>query len=162
MAVSISYRPIRPGEERRVCELVEASFREFVGHDYPPAGVEEFLRFSAPGALAERLAAGGFALLAVAGEEPVGVIELKGNEHLSALFVDRRFHRRGIARELFRRALESARRKRPDLERMTVNSSRYAVPVYERLGFEVTAPETTVHGMTFVPMALRLGEREAE
>lgn len=161
MASSLTYRPIRPGEERRVFELVEASFREFVGHEYTAEGVEEFLRYADPRALAERLGADHFVLVALAGNEPVGMIELRGNEHLSNLFVDRRYHRRGIARELLRRALQAARRARPDLERVTVNSSRYALPVYERLGFAVTGPEATVNGILFVPMALELGRTAA-
>lgn len=37
-------------------------------------------------------------------------------------------------------------------EIMTVNSSPYAVPVYEKLGFHATGSEQTVNGLRFTPM----------
>lgn len=152
----IVYRDLRPGEEEAVCAMVAASFAEFVAPDYSPEGVAEFLRYAAPAALAERQRAGHFTLVAEAAGAPVGMIELRHDEHVALLFVDGRHHRRGIAGRLFRRALVKARESRPDVARVTVHSSRHAIPVYEALGFRATGREETVHGMIFIPMGLDL------
>lgn len=39
---------------------------------------------------------------------------------------------------------------------VTVNSSAYAVPVYQHLGFVVMRPEQCVSGIRFTPMTLHL------
>jgi hypothetical protein len=39
---------------------------------------------------------------------------------------------------------------------VTINSSRYGVPAYERLGFRQTGPERAVNGIVFIPLAMRL------
>ncbi|MCY3843732.1 MAG: GNAT family N-acetyltransferase, partial [Acidobacteria bacterium] len=51
-----------------------------------------------------------------------------------------------------------ARAAAPDVERVTVNSSRYGVAAYERLGFRQTGPERSVNGIVFIPMAMRLAD----
>jgi ribosomal protein S18 acetylase RimI-like enzyme len=65
----------------------------------------------------------------------VGVIEVRQFRHISLLFVDDRFQRQGIARALVRHAVARCLSRRPDLRQITVRSSPYAVPIYERLGF---------------------------
>ncbi|MDP6582666.1 MAG: GNAT family N-acetyltransferase, partial [Vicinamibacterales bacterium] len=97
-----------------------------------------------------------FVLVAMAADRPAGVIELRDNDHVSLLFVDGRFQRHGIARELLTRALSVARPAKPGLDRVTVNSSRFGVPIYERLGFRQTGPERSVNGIVFIPMAHQL------
>ena len=84
-----------------------------------------------------------------------GMIEIRQNNHVSLLFVGKRFQRQGIARKLLHNALAEARQQAPDLERVTVNSSRYGVPAYEKLGFQQTGPERIVKGIAFIPMALQ-------
>ena len=145
-------RDLRPGEEGEVCALVERCFREFVAPDFPPEGVEEFLSFAAPETLAERLEDDGRVLVAEEEGRIVGMIELKGCEHVTLLFVDSAAHGRGLGRRL-----ELCREGDPEVEKVTVNASRYAVPVYRRLGFEPAGPERTENGVTFHPMVYRFG-----
>ena len=52
--------------------------------------------------------------------------------------------------------LAAARVRDPDVERVTVNSTRYGVPAYEKLGFRQTGPEREVNGIAFIPMAMQL------
>ena len=72
------------------------------------------------------------------------------------MFVDARFHRSGIARELLQRSISLARPVKPGLDRVTVNSSRFGVAIYEKLGFRQTGPERTINGIVFIPMAHQL------
>ena len=152
----IAYRPMEPADAEAVSRLIAASFTEFIGPEYTEEGRTEFLRYVEPAALVERTRSNHLVLVAMAGGRPAGMIELRDNDHVSLLFVDRRYQRHGIARGLLGRALAAARPAKPGLDRVTVNSSRYGVPAYERLGFRKTGPERAVNGIVFIPMAHQL------
>ncbi len=156
MTGSIDYRPMRPADTEAVSRLILAAFEEFIADEYTDEGRREFARFVEPAALTARTTEGHLFLLAEAEGRLAGVIELRNHDHVSLLFVDQSFQHQGVARELLTRALAVARPARPDLERVTVNSSRFGVPVYERLGFRQTGPERTVNGIVFIPMAHEL------
>jgi predicted GNAT family N-acyltransferase len=147
---------MRPGEEPAVCDLVARVFEAFVEPGFSSEGVQEFLGYAEPDALARRVQDNHFVLVAVTGDEIVGMIEVRSHDHVSLLFVDARVHRRGIGRELLQRALAICRHNRPDLQQVDVNSSLFAVPVYKRLGFRQVGPEQVKNGIRFVPMVLEL------
>lgn len=151
---SLIFRPMQPGEESQVCELIQRVFDEFVAPDFSPEGVEEFLKYADPGWLSKRSQAGHFVLVALAQDQIVGMIEMRNHEHVSLFFVDGRHLGQGIGKELWRRALAICRRHKPHLGQVTVNSSPYAVPIYEKLGFRPKGPEQVVSGIRFVPMTL--------
>ena len=162
MAAPITYRLMEPGEEARVSDLTTRVFNEFVAPDYSAEGVREFLRYVHPDLMAQRSQANHFVLLALAGADLAGIIELRDWGHISLLFVDRIYLRQGIARALLQRALEICRSRRPGLAEITVNSSPYAVPIYMRLGFEPVAAEQIRKGIRFVSMRLTLSLRTSE
>lgn len=162
MSQIVSFQLMQPGQEIRVCDLITRVFEEWVAPDFSPDGVQEFLKYVQPDALRERSQANHFALVATMGDEIVGVIEIRNHEHVSLLFVDQAHMGVGIGRELWRRALDICRREKPDVREISVNSSPYAVPIYEKLGFRQTEPERVVNGIRFVPMAIevsRMGGR---
>lgn len=90
-------------------------------------------------------------ILAEAGGELAGFIAMRDRTHLFHLFVAPRFQRRGLARELWRRAQKAAGPAGAQPE-FTVNSSLPAVAVYERLGFVQSSPPEQRAGVVFVPM----------
>jgi predicted GNAT family N-acyltransferase len=159
METTVAYRPMQAGEESAVCDLVARVFEEFVEPGFSPEGVKEFLGYAEPEALARRARDNHFVLVAVAGDEIVGMIEVRNQDHVSLLFVDARVHRRGIGRELLQRALDICLNSKPNLQQVEVNSSPYAVPVYERLGFRQVGPERVKNGIRFIPMVLELQEQ---
>lgn len=76
-----------------------------------------------------------------------GIIALRDGSHLYHLFVRANAHKQGIARALWQHAKALSGHST-----FTVNSSLFAVPVYECFGFVAkTAPETA-NGLVFVPM----------
>ena len=156
MADAITYRVMTPNEADAASALAIASFDEFIGPGYTPLGIEEFRKYAQADAIRERIARDHFVIVVDTGDALAGMIEIRQNNHVALLFVRTKFHRQGIARELLNNALAEARVAQPDLERVTVNSSRHAVPAYEKLGFRQTGPERTVNGIGFVPMAMRL------
>ena len=85
----------------------------------------------------------------------LGVIGMRDTSHLYHLFVAEPSHRRGFAAALWQYSRDQARSKR--VTRFTVNSSRFAVPLYERFGFAATGPLTVKNGIAFMPMELEVG-----
>ncbi|MGD8329524.1 MAG: GNAT family N-acetyltransferase [Acidobacteriota bacterium] len=152
----IEVREMRPDEAHEVSDLAMRSFDAFVGHEFSEEGVAAYAEYAAADALRARQGHDHFTLVARVDGELAGMIELRHGEHLSMLFVDDAFHRRGIGGKLYDAALERLRHEDPDLEQITVNASRYGVPAYERLGFVVSGEEQTVNGITFTPMTARL------
>lgn len=152
----VLYRPFHPGEETAVCAMVERCFNRFVAPGYSAEGRQAFLNYASAKQMAKRQQAGHFVLVAECDGVIAGMIEVRGNDHISLLFVDEACQGRGISRELTRRALDLCRQQQPDLRLVTVNSSPYAVPVYERLGFRAAAPEHEANGIRFTPMILEI------
>ena len=156
MSDEIVYRPMEADDAAAVSRLILDSFAEFIAGEYTEEGRAEFTRYVQPEVLVDRTSTNHFVLVAMAADRPAGVIELRDNDHVSLLFVDSTFQRHGVARELLLRALSVARPAKPGLDRVTVNSSRFGVPIYEKLGFHQTGPERSVNGIAFIPMAHRL------
>ena len=150
----ISYREMRWGEEERVAELVARVFNQWVAPDYTDEGLRAFLSYAGPEKIAARSGEDHFVLVAEEVNRFVGMIEIRRLEHISLFFVEP--VGRGVGRELLDRALAICRERSPELGRVTVNSSPYAVPIYERLGFRVQEVEQIARGMRYVPMSLDL------
>src|SRR3990170_6755724 len=102
----ILYRPLNPGDGVEVSNLIARSFNEFIAPDFPEEGIEEFFRYSNPRALIKRSEGNHFVLVAEAEGTIAGMIEIREMKHVSMLFVDKAFQRRGIGKELLRAALD--------------------------------------------------------
>lgn len=85
----------------------------------------------------------------------VGVISLRNETHISLLFVDGHYHRRGIGRALIL-TLAGYVKAEIGLKRLTVNASPYGVGFYHRLGFQDLGPEKQQDGIIFTPMFLNI------
>src|SRR5262249_3336312 len=90
-------------------------------------------------------------LLAYSDSKLAGFIAIRGGSHLFHLFVERAYQRQGIARRLWERALEDLSAPASD-GGFTVNSSLFAVPVYEAFGFVPAGSIQKTHGISFLPM----------
>ena len=156
---TISFREMKVGEEKAVSELVTRTFNVFIAPGYSPEGVQESLSYVKPKALRKIAQEGYLFLVAAIKDEIIGVISIRirdHRDHITLLFVDAKYHQRGIARELLRRALEIRLSCDPAIGQITVNSSPYAVPIYKKLGFQQLSPEQVENGIRFVPMVLKL------
>lgn len=156
MESTIIYREIRAGEENQVCRLVEDCFNQFVAPDYGQEGRDEFFKYLNPKYMAYRLGHEHFIMVAEDSGMIIGVIEVRKSYHISLMFVKRKYQKRGIAKKLVELAVERCRQSKPDITFIEVNSSPYAVSIYERLGFTRVNAEQTVNGMRFTPMAFAL------
>lgn len=133
-------------------DLVWRVFSEFEAPEYSDEGIEEFRKFIAPEAIERRMANRElFVWGCFDGPKIVGVIATRPPCHISLLFTDREYHRRGIAKALYETVL-CHYKTGSDYKEVTVNSSPYALEAYRRLGFRDTSAEQTVNGLRFTPM----------
>jgi GNAT superfamily N-acetyltransferase len=156
----ISYRKMKHGEETAIVDLVLRVFAEFIASQYSLEGIAEFKKFACTDALADRFRAGNLILLAESGQGIIGVIEIRKNDHVAMLFVEKPHQRKGIAKELLLRSMEICRERKPDINRITVNSSPNAFVAYQKMGFRATEDEKVVNGIRFIPMELSLEEKK--
>jgi len=154
--IPISYRTMRHGEEIAIVDLVLRVFAESIAPLYSQEGIAEFKKFACSIALADRFRTGNLILLAESGQGVVGVIEIRKDDHVALLFVEKSHQRKGIAKELLLRSIEISRKRKPEINRITVNSSPNAFDVYQKMGFKGVGDEKIVNGIRFIPMELSL------
>ena len=151
-------RPATPEDAAAISALVMGVSPSFTLRP-DGEGAEIFLATLTPGAFGGYLSSPDYAYL-VAEEDGAlaGVIGIRENRHLFHLFVAAAFQGRGLSRRLWETARDAALRAGNPGE-FTVNSSMYAVPVYERFGFVPTDPRVEQHGIAWLPMKLVLPHR---
>jgi len=127
--------------------LVWNVFLEFEAPDYCEEGVEEFKEFIEYDSIRDKLLQSQFNIWACYDNNKIiGVLATRPPCHISLLFVDKQYHRKGIARALFNEMLKHYKTNSGYSE-ITVNSSPYAAEVYHRLGFKDTSAEQIINGM---------------
>lgn len=156
-AAPLRYADLLPGDIPGLVAMIRDVFFEFMAPAYTEEGIAYFLSGLEPAALSARLASEDrFMLVAKDGDILAGAVEVRGHSHISLLFTAKDYHRRGIAKELVRLAVSRCREALPSLTAVTLNSSAFALPVYQRLGFRPTGPRQERNRMVFTPMALKL------
>ncbi|MNC21100.1 putative N-acetyltransferase YafP [compost metagenome] len=145
-------RMLKPNELEEALCLVWEVFQEFEAPEYSEEGVEEFKVFIDPVSLRQKVGNNEFLIWGCfMNGKVIGVIASRPPCHISLLFVDKQFHRKGLAKAMFNEVL-SYYRSFTGYTEVTVNSSPYAAEAYRRMGFADTAEEQEVNGIRFVPM----------
>lgn len=141
---------------KEALELVKDVFMEFDAPDYTPQGIEEFINqiienetFINKFATGEQIMIGAFS-----DNQIIGVLAISIRNHISLVFVDKKYHRLGIASKLFDEIQSKLKLK--DAGSITLNSSPYAVSFYKKIGFVATDVEQVKNGIRYTPMELRL------
>ena len=158
---ALTYQLMKPADVIKVSELVNRVFDEFVAPEYPLTGIEEFQSYTQPTAFLARFQAHHFTLIGMVHDVIAGMIEVRNYNHISLLFVSSEYHRQGVAKKLWCQALQICRANKPELSEVSVNSSSYAVSIYEKLGFHRTGDRQTKNGIAFIPMVLKLSSQES-
>lgn len=149
-------RFVSSDEWEEAMELAWKTFLEFEGDVYPPEGVRSFEDFITDSALKKMFIMGAYQVMAAYdGRKMVGMISLRNETHISLLFVDRYYHRRGIGRALILKLSEYVKEE-IGKSRITVNASPYGVEFYHRLGFQDVGPQKQQDGIIFTPMLLNV------
>lgn len=138
---------IRPLAKAEYTQATRLAFEVFVisaKEDFDEEGLESFKSFIDDEKLTDQLTIYG----SFDKEKLIGILALKnGHEHISLFFIRPEYHRRGIGKALFQYAETAC----PSAE-TTVNSSTYAIPFYQSLGFAVIGPKQNYHGLCSTPM----------
>lgn len=141
-------QPLPERDLQSALDLALRVFMDFEAPDYAPQGIETFRSFLLSGESVSALRFFG----AYEQDSLVGMLATRGEDgsHIALFFVETAWQGRGVGRALF-----AAARERCRSDRMTVNSSPYAEPIYERLGFTAVSEEQERDGIRFVPMQYR-------
>ncbi|MES2759780.1 MAG: GNAT family N-acetyltransferase [Pseudomonadota bacterium] len=149
-------RPIEEGDLPQVARLLRELSIKFIVHESTPEGAATFLRENDEAAIRRYIEIGHVYHVAQIDGEIAGFIAVRDRSHLFHMFVGMKWQGQGVARRLW----EVARMHAIDSGGsgvFTVNSSNYALPVYEAMGFVRTAPMQCVKGLYFNPMKAENG-----
>lgn len=136
--------------------LAWKTFLEFEAEEYGPEGSKNFQDFITDSALKRMFLMGRYQMIVARSlGRIVGMITLRNEVHISLLFVDRRFHKKGIGRELVRQMADYVKGEMGK-DRLTVNASPYGTDFYHRIGFEDLGPMRQKDGIIYTPMEYRL------
>lgn len=141
------------GQEIALSKMVWDVFSEFEAPDFSQEGINTFREFINPQSLANEISNNRFKVYCCYDKDDlVGTLAFRDITHISLLFVKKSHHRRGIAKELLRKAIKDIKINNPNVEVLTVNSSPYAVEIYRRLGFNSTDYMQERDGILYMPM----------
>ena len=127
-----------------VIQLIKQTFLEFVAPDYDESGINNFFKFAEDEDLLKQLVL----YAALHNNKITGILAVDDKlNHICLFFVDKDFQNTGIGTSLFKRFLNESTPKV-----VTVNSSPFAVKVYEKLGYTATGSSQVSDGIVYIPM----------
>lgn len=137
-------------------ELAFRVFLKYEAEEYGPEGIRNFAQFITDEDLKKMFLIGEYLLfVAEADGKLVGLISLRSKNHISLLFVDENYHRKGIGTRLVK-YLQEYMLKNTKQQRLTVFASPYGVPFYHKTGFVDIGEETHKDGIIYTPMEFYL------
>lgn len=141
----------------KALKLVKKVFMEFDAPDYSQEGIDEFIEqiienkeFINKFKTGEQIMIGAFH-----DDKIIGVLAISIRNHISLLFVDKKYHRKGVATKLFNEIYSQLQFN--NLNKIKLNSSPYAILFYKKIGFVATDTEQIKNGIRYTPMEFKKG-----
>ncbi len=132
--------------------LAWRTFMRFEANDYSAEGIKSFQEFITDTTLHRMFVMGAYQLFcAFDGGKLIGMISLRNETHISLLFVDASYHKKGVGRALMEYVGKYVLSEE-GFHRLTVNAAPYAVGFYHKVGFYDTDTEQTNDGIRYTPM----------
>lgn len=134
------------------------TFLKFEAKDYGMEGVDSFRNFISDPLLRRMFLLGTYHMyVATHNEKIIGMVSLRDKNHISLLFVDETYHRRGIGRRLIDTigAFSKTEYGKNDI---TVNAAPYGFGFYKKIGFFSTSPLINNDGIKYISMKKKIGE----
>lgn len=147
-------RLTKPEDINAAFKLAEEVFMRFEAPAFSEQGVDSFLDFLWGNRIKEMLADGEFAVWGCYDKRDdalIGMMALRGGDHISLAFVHSDFHRQGVGRMLYSAAKKYAHKA--GSKAVTVNASDYGIPFYRAMGFKETDMRLMTDGIIYTPMA---------
>ena len=132
--------------------LAWKTFMKFEADIYTDEGIQNFEDFITDTTLHRMFLMGVYQMfVALDRKQIVGMLTLRNNSHISLLFVDEKYHRRGLGRA-FIEYLREYLLSEAGISKVTVNAAPYGVAFYHKLGFQDLRPEEERDGIRYTPM----------
>jgi len=150
--IRITIRPAYRNEWDDAMALAWRTFMRFEARDCTLKGIESFQDFVTDTILHKMFVLGEYQLFgAYDNNVIVGMLSLRSQTHISLLFVDEKYHKMGIGRQLMEYVCNYVRDEEGH-HRVTVNAASYAIGFYHRVGFVETGKKQMNDGMWVTPM----------
>ncbi|MDQ7048929.1 MAG: GNAT family N-acetyltransferase [Enterobacterales bacterium] len=143
-------RPASLSDAAAISQLILSLVKEFISHEYSQEGERVMLNSMSQSAIENNISRGYEYFVAQESSQSaqiIGVLAIKNKNHIYHCFVDKKYHRQHIAKQLWQYYL--------GLENMphcSVNSSKYAIGFYQSIGFKATDEVYEKQGVTCYPM----------
>ena len=138
------------------------TFLKFEAKDYGMEGVDSFRNFISDPLLRRMFLLGTYHMfVATYHEKIVGMVSLRNENHISLLFVDEMYHKRGIGRRLIDTIGEFSREEYGKSD-ITVNAAPYGLGFYKKIGFFITSSLMSNDGIKYTSMKKKIGETDGK
>ena len=133
-------------------KMIWRTFLKYDSVDYTKEGVKNFFDFISDDDLHEAFLKGRYLLMvAVDGDRIIGAGSLRNRNHLSLLFVDEEYHRRGVGSTILEMLCDYLQHEAGE-RYISVKAAPYAVGFYKREGFRIVKPEEEISGIRVTSM----------
>ena len=133
-------------------KMIWRTFLEYDGKDYTQEGIRSFFEFITDDDLYVSFLKGKYQMMvALADGEVIGAGSIRSRNHLSLLFVDGAYHRRGIGSAIMAKLFDYLEREAGE-RYMSLKAAPYAVDFYRKLGFTTVRPEEEYSGIRVTSM----------
>ncbi|MCL2538908.1 MAG: GNAT family N-acetyltransferase [Oscillospiraceae bacterium] len=150
---------IKKGEFRETLSMVRECFNTYNAKDYTASGRASFLNYASLGNYVKRQKYGHITFIARENGFLAGMVEIRGQSHITMLFVAPGYIKRGCGRALLTYAINHISSKsdvRP--VKATLNSSPFAHDFYLRMGFVDDGDTVDSGGLIYTPMRMYLSD----
>lgn len=132
--------------------MIWRTFLRFEGRDYTQEGIRNFYDFITDDDLYVAFLKGEYQLMvALDGQKVIGAGSIRNRNHLSLLFVEEGYHRRGVGRAILTAVCDYLKQEAGE-KYISLKAAPYAVNFYRRLGFRAVRPEEEYSGIRVTEM----------
>lgn len=151
-AVPYEVRWATPEDWTATMDMIWKTFMRFEAEDYTEEGIANFRDFITDGRIYRMFLEGSYLMLiALDKGKVIGAVSVRNGNHISLLFVEEKYHRKGVGRELIKQMGDFLKRERKELF-MSVKAAPYALGFYRRIGFHICSPEEEFSGIRVTSM----------
>ena len=149
----INIRPAKRRDWTKTMNMVFKVFMEYEAPEYGLEGTQEFYEFIHDDRLKKMFLNGAYILLVAENEdkEIIGMISLRSGNHISLLFVNSDYHKKGVATALMEEMIEILK-EHTSYNTITVHAAPYATGFYHKLDFKDTDVQQQDGGIIYIPM----------
>jgi predicted GNAT family N-acyltransferase len=160
MKIEIKITELNERDVSEAWDLVREVFDTCVAPDYSKEGNEKYYSFVNLEYIKNWKKENRICLVAKLDSKIMGIIDLKDTNHLTMFFVNTKLQNNGIGRKLLSEAIIKCKTINPSLTYFEVNSSPFAVKIYENLGFIKQSEEQEQFGIRYTPMKMEIRRKE--